>query len=128
MAVGCGRTRAAQCGQLIGAANAQEERLRPQMNAASQSGDPAHIELLAAAFERASLEVAAVPLSDPRLQDLSRQYRAVMARFVIVSRAMAAAARAQSVEGIQAAIPQLTEIEAQSTGTIDRINRYCGAR
>lgn len=125
---GCGRTKAAQCNRLIAAANAQEERLRPQMNAAGESGDSAQIDTLATAFERSGREIAAVPLTDPQLQGLSRQYQAVITRFVTVSRSMAAAARAQNAEGIQQAIPQLTAIENDSNGVIDRINRYCGAQ
>ncbi len=125
---GCGNAKAAQCNRLIAAANAQEERLRPQMDATSQSGDPAQIDVLAAAFERAGREIATVQVSDPQLQNLSRQYQAVITRFVAVSRTMAAAARAQNAEGIQAAVPQLAQIEAQSNGVIDRINQYCGAR
>ncbi|MEI8256267.1 MAG: hypothetical protein WCJ30_11405, partial [Deltaproteobacteria bacterium] len=128
VAAGCSRTRAAQCSRLIAAANAQEERLRPQMNATSQSGDPAQIDALALAFERSGREIAAVQLTDPQLQNLSRQYHGVITRFVAVSRTMAAAARGQNTEGIQAAIPQLTQIETQSNGVIDRINQYCGAQ
>lgn len=125
---GCGRNKAAQCARLITAANAQEERLRPQMNAAGQSGDPAQIDLLATAFERSGREIAAVPLTDPQLQGLSRQYQGVITRFVTVSRSMAAAARAQDAAGIERAIPQLSAIETDSNGVIDRINHYCGAQ
>ena len=125
---GCGRTKAAQCTRLISAANAQEERLRPQMNAAGQSGDAAQIDLLATAFERSAREIAAVQLTDPQLQGMSRQYQGVITRFVTVSRSMAAAARAQDADGIQRAIPQLTTIENDSNAVIDRINRYCGAQ
>lgn len=128
IASGCGRTKAAQCNRLISTANAQEERLRPQMNTTSQSGDPTQIDALAAAFERSGREIAGVQLTDPQLQTLSRQYQAVITRFVTVSRAMAAAARAQNVEGIQNAIPQLTQIENESNGVIERINRHCGAQ
>jgi hypothetical protein len=124
----CSRTKSAQCNRLISTANTQEERLRPLMNATSQSGDPAQIDNLATAFERSGREIAAVQLSDPQLQQLSRQYQNVITRFVTVSRAMSAAARAQNAEAIQQAIPQLTQIENDSNSLIDRINHYCGAQ
>ena len=124
----CNRTKVAQCNRLIQTVNQQEERLRPQMNQTSQSGDPAQIDALAAAFERSGREINSVQLTDPQLQNLSRQYQAVITRFVTVSRAMAAAARAQNPEGIQAAMPQLTAIENESNAVTDRINQYCGAQ
>jgi hypothetical protein len=124
----CNRTKVAQCNRLIQTVNQQEERLRPQMNQTSQSGDPAQIDALAAAFERSGREINAVQLTDPQLQNLSRQYQAVINRFVTVSRGMAAAARAQNVEGIQQAMPQLTQIENDSNAVTDRINQYCGAQ
>ena len=124
----CKRTKDVECVRLITAANAQEERLRPQMSAAGQSGDPTQIDLLASAFERSGRDIAAVPLTDPQLQGLSRQYQGVITRFVTVSRSMAAAARAQNLDGIQQAIPQLSAIETDSNAVIDRINHFCGAQ
>ncbi len=127
-ATACNRTKTAQCTRLISTVNEQENRLRPQMNTTSQSGDPAQIELLAGAFERSAHDIAAVQLTDPQLQNLSRQYQAVITRFVTVSRGMATAARAQNAEGIQQAMPQLAQIENDSNAVTDRINQYCGAQ
>jgi hypothetical protein len=96
------------------------------MNQMSNSaGDPAQIDALAGAFEHTGQQIAAVRLSDSQLQSLSREYQAVITRFVTVARAMAAAARAQNVEGINQAIPQLQQIETQSTAVVNRINSYC---
>ncbi len=113
---------AEECRVLIGRIN----RTLGGLKSAETVEPPANLEALAKITEDAARDVAALPITQPRLRSLADAYGEMSTMFSRAAREMAAGLAAKDTTRMMAAQAALEEASAREDPLILAINTFCG--
>jgi hypothetical protein len=117
--------RVTECNEFIRTASAAREELREVSAKLKDSDRPEDIERMGAAYDRVADALAALPLTDARLQRISRDYQSLSRRAAESCRAMARAARKQDAAGLDAVAGALRKVGPEEKQIVAAMNAYC---
>ncbi|MCX4240981.1 hypothetical protein [Paraliomyxa miuraensis] len=115
-----------ECNDLIGRMNPHTEALvRAVEGLARVEDEPARLDALVEAADRADHELAVIALEDARLAEFGLRYRKQLAGAREAAQAMRRAAQDDDPRGLHAAAKQADAfLETQAT-LLEELNRYC---
>lgn len=122
---GCGMGKIAECNKFIEAANGAQEAMRKATSKVQASDDPANIESVAQAMDKAGKDITAVPLKDDKLKSYQRDYKDMLDKGAKACREMVAASRSKNLGTMKKAQRDLGAIGPQETKIVGDINGYC---
>ena len=123
----------AGCNRRVGQCNELVERLNPHTEAMARAveglarveSDPAALEVLVGAIDRADGELAVVELDDERLAGFGLRYRRQLMDARAAADAMRKAAADEDVAGLNAAAKQADAFLEGQEAILGELNRYC---
>lgn len=122
---GCGMGKIAECNKFIEAANGAQEAMRKATSKVQASDNPADIESVAQAMEKAGKDISGVELKDEKLKGYQKDYKDMLDKGAKACREMVAAVKSKNLGAMKKAQTDLGAIGPQETKIVGDINGYC---
>ncbi len=124
-AVGCDN-RVSQCNRLIDPVTRHTGALAASIGKLGEiQNDPSVTDGVIAAIEAAKNDIAALEFDDPKVAEFAKQYLVLLATADSVTRAMAAAAKANDGDALGRASTEADALVALEASIVDGVNAYC---
>ncbi len=121
----CGMGKVAECNSFIEAANGAQEAMRKATSKVQASDNPADIESVAQAMEKAGKDITAIELKDDKLKAYQKDYKEMLDKGAKACRDMVGAAKSKNLGAMKKAQTDLGAIGPQETKIVGDINGYC---